>query len=443
MARIELLAGEFKKAAWYFQRLLKSIKTFEAEGRMKFELKLAKEFTSIDFMRLYEARKQKLPVPPEILGLEENEKETISGEIPLLGKSAFIKKIKKEITQLESLDATVLVRGETGTGKELVARALHYQSKRRIEPFLALNCGALAETLLEAELFGFTKGAYTGAIKGSRGLFEDAGKGSIFLDEIGEISPRMQIALLRVLEKGEIRAVGSSQSRKIHCRIIAATNRDLKQMVTRGEFRKDLYYRLNSMEITIPPLRERKSDILTLALHFLNLERDPDRKAEFSTDLEECLTSYTWPGNVRELKAAIEKARLLHSDEQFFTLNHITLPGMEKASEGKVILQKDDDLISKLEEPLDRENSVDSQQTIEKNRIKKILREGKGRFRRLNRIREMFKDFPALTRKEIAKIIGITPQTTTSDLKILCDEGLIRKVKPSLSPQTHYFVLND
>ncbi len=228
----------------------------------------------------------------------------------IIGKSAAIERILELIARISQTDITVLIQGESGTGKELIARAIHEHSLRREKPFIAVNCGALTETLLESELFGHEKGAFTGATYTKKGLFEEAHTGTIFLDEIGDTSPALQVKLLRVLQEGEIKRVGSSETIQIDVRLIAATNRDLMELVEQGKFRKDLYYRLNVVNIEIPPLRERVEDILPLAEYFVRKysERMGKRITGFSERARKALLEYSWPGNVRELENAIERA---------------------------------------------------------------------------------------------------------------------------------------
>jgi DNA-binding NtrC family response regulator len=210
-------------------------------------------------------------------------------------------------------NATILITGESGTGKELVARAIHSQSQRRDKPFIAVSCAALPESLLESELFGHEKGSFTGAYTQMKGKFEIANRGSLFLDEIGDMSANIQVHLLRVLEEKEFTRVGGNELVKVNARVIAATNKDLKQAVANGEFREDLYYRVNVVTIELPPLRDRKEDVPLLAQHFLKefaVENQKDITG-FSTDAADFLFKYDWPGNVRELENAIERAVIL------------------------------------------------------------------------------------------------------------------------------------
>ncbi len=231
----------------------------------------------------------------------------------IIGESPKIKKIFEIIADVSNTEANILIQGETGTGKELVARAIHYNSVRKKYPFVKVDCAALTETLLESELFGHEKGAFTGAIKDRVGRFRTADGGTIFLDEIGNIPITVQAKLLRVLQDCEFEAVGSDKSVKVDVRIIAATNADLEENVEKGIFRRDLFYRLNVIRIFLPPLRERINDISILASHFLSIYSKKNRKKVdmISSEALNNLTSYLWPGNVRELENVIERAVIL------------------------------------------------------------------------------------------------------------------------------------
>lgn len=233
--------------------------------------------------------------------------------VKLLGHSKPMLELEKLIQTVAPTDATVLIGGESGTGKELAARAVHSASKRAKGPFVAINCGALTETLLASELFGHEKGAFTGADKKHDGLFVEATGGTIFLDEIGEMTPAMQVKLLRVLQEREVLRVGGKKPLPIDCRIIAATNRDLGEEIDKGNFRRDLYYRLNVVSINMPPLRERKEDIPVLAAEFANRFAIANHKrvAGITRQAIERLTEYDWPGNARELENVMERAVIL------------------------------------------------------------------------------------------------------------------------------------
>lgn len=225
----------------------------------------------------------------------------------MIGSSPKMMAVYKTIASLQNSRATVLVTGESGTGKELVARSIHLSSERRDRAFVAVNCGALTETLLESELFGHVKGSFTGAINEKPGLFEEASGGTIFLDEIGETSPSFQVRLLRVLQEQEIRRVGGNKTIKVDARVIAATNRDLQVMVKAGAFREDLYYRLGVVELAVPALRERREDIPALLDHFLAEFGAKDGQTyQLHPEARRVLEAYAWPGNVRELGNALE-----------------------------------------------------------------------------------------------------------------------------------------
>ncbi|MHB8654347.1 MAG: sigma-54-dependent transcriptional regulator [Terriglobia bacterium] len=231
----------------------------------------------------------------------------------LVGRSPSMLEVYKKIAMVSDSRSTVLIYGESGTGKELVAKAIHHNGPRASQNFFAVNCGALPETLLETELFGHVRGSFTGAVENKRGIFEEASGGTVFLDEVSEMSPALQVKLLRTLEEHEVRRVGSNQTIKVDLRIIAASNRKLADLVEEGKFREDLYYRLRVIEIELPPLRERAEDIPLLVEHFLkDLERMRGKTFNVSGEALSCLVNYRWPGNVRELENALEAAIALN-----------------------------------------------------------------------------------------------------------------------------------
>jgi two-component system response regulator PilR (NtrC family) len=242
----------------------------------------------------------------------------------IVGASPAMDKLKQTIRTVASTQSTILIYGESGTGKELVARAVHTCSPRAAEPFVSINCGAFPETLLESELFGYVKGAFTGANQNKRGLFEVADGGTIFLDEIGEMNLTMQVKLLRVLQERCVRPVGGSDEIAIDVRVIAATNRDLERQVAESTFREDLYYRLSVIPVTVPPLRERREDLPLLVNHFLRKYLPAARKSivRVKPDSLSALANYDWPGNVRQLENTIERAVALETGEEL----HVELP---------------------------------------------------------------------------------------------------------------------
>jgi two-component system, NtrC family, response regulator AtoC len=281
----------------------------------------------------------------------------------MVGTSAPMLEMYKAVARVAPSRSTVLIRGESGTGKELIAKAIHYNSPKADRPFVAIDCGALAETLLESELFGHVRGAFTGAISSKRGLFEQAHGGTCFLDEIGDISLNTQAKLLRVLEEHEIKRVGGTDSVKVDVRVIAATNKDLEAVIRAAKFREDLYYRLNVVTISLPPLRDRREDIPLLATHFLRkyAEENNKRITHISVDAMTLLEEYKWPGNVRELENVIERAVAL-------TSNPVLLP---------------EDLPPRLNEGFedtkgDRLTRPLTLREVERRHIERVLRETRG-----------------------------------------------------------------
>ncbi|MEJ2589265.1 MAG: sigma-54 dependent transcriptional regulator [Deltaproteobacteria bacterium] len=235
----------------------------------------------------------------------------------MVGKSEQMLKIYDLIDKVAPSTASVLITGPSGTGKELIAKAVHYQSPRKHRPFVSVNCGALTETLLESELFGHEKGAFTGAIAMKKGRFELADEGTLFLDEVGDMPPSLQVKLLRVLQEMEFERVGGTRSITVDVRVVSASNRNIKEDVAQGRFREDLYYRLNVINIEVPPLRERLDDIPLLVKHFVEKYKGDrnDDMIKLTTEAWKALYAYGWPGNVRELENVIERAVVLHSGE--------------------------------------------------------------------------------------------------------------------------------
>ena len=271
----------------------------------------------------------------------------------IIGNSNSMQTVFDMIAQVSRSEATVLIRGESGTGKELVANAIHFNSRRADRPFVKVNCAALPETVIESELFGHEKGAFTGAISSRKGRFEIAAGGTIFLDEIGDLSATTQVKLLRVLQEKEFERVGGNQTIRTNVRIIAATNKKLEERIADGEFREDLYYRLNVFPIHVPPLRERKSDILQLADHFVEKYSKENHITirRISTPAIDLLTAYHWPGNVRELENCIERAVLLSTDEVIHS--HHLPPSLQTAESTDTTLHSSlDEALNQLERDL-------------------------------------------------------------------------------------------
>ena len=302
-----------------------------------------------------------------------------------VGNAAQIRELLHLVQRVAETESTVLIRGESGSGKELVARAVHRQSPRARQPFVVVDCASLHENLLQSELFGHEKGAYTGAIRLKHGLFEVADRGTIFLDEIGEVTPPLQVKLLRVLETGIFRRVGGTADIKVDVRVIAATNRSLEAMMKEGQFREDLYYRLNVFSLHLPPLRERRDDIPILAEHFIqNSTIAPKRTVRVSDGAMEVLRRYNWPGNVRELENVIERALIL-CDGGIIEAEHLPMGIRVMPQYGH---DQDSDRLPTLEE-------------VERRYIRRVLEECKGH------------------RQKAASILGISERNLYRRLKEL------------------------
>lgn len=270
------------------------------------EAYLAKPFTDEELFHAVDAARSKQHTAISTASRVDPEDELLPG---VVGASRAMQELAATVKRAAASDATVLIRGESGTGKELVARAIHYLSVRRVGPIFAVNCGSIPALLLESELFGYARGSFTGATQDRIGYFQAANHGTIFLDEISETSSSMQVSLLRVLQDHQVLPVGSRTPVAVDCRVVAATNRDISALVKKGIFREDLYYRLNVVEITVPPLREREDDVLLLARRFLSrLSGDSsDNPKEFSPPIIAALRRYRWPGNVRELENIVQR----------------------------------------------------------------------------------------------------------------------------------------
>jgi transcriptional regulator with GAF, ATPase, and Fis domain len=266
----------------------------------------------------------------------QGELKTTYGFENIIGKSAEMRKVLGLISRFCENDSPVLITGETGTGKELVARAIHYNSSRKDRPFVIKNCGVKTEQLLESELFGHTRGSFTGAVKDKIGLFKEADLGTIFLDEIGDASLSTQAAILRVIEHGEIRPIGSSKTEIVNVRVLSATNKNLGKEIEQGDFREDLFYRLSTFLIELPPLRERPDDIPLLTNHFIRKQRiqTGNEKLAISKEAVDALLSYSWPGNIRQLENELERAAAICSPGDTIDVSHLSSEIVSSVSDG-------------------------------------------------------------------------------------------------------------
>lgn len=413
LARVELLNGNREKAQQYFSKVNQNSEKYLASNRLQLELDMALEIKPSD---LFYLTKKLNTSKTEIAKTNYDEilkPEKLFGVNRLIGESEAIKNIKLNIKSYATIEVPVLIRGETGVGKEIVARALHEESPRNKAPFLAINCGAIAESILQSELFGHLAGAYTGAISSHKGIFQEAGTGTVFLDEIGEISPAIQVALLRVLENNEVRPVGGSNQIPFHCKILAATNANLEELVKMKKFREDLYYRLKRLEIIIPPLRSRNIDVMPIVQYTLKTLRQSSESPTITEPLQNALRHYEWPGNVRQLRNEIEKMDLLQSRKSNYDL-------------------VDCDFLKEIKLP----DSIKIAKNAEPEEVTLTP------WRRLEKVKKLFTENKDLTRKEIAKKLQISLPTATTDLKKLLEEKYILKIEPSTSPRSHYFIIN-
>lgn len=418
LARVELLRGNQEKANAFFKKLMIGVERHYAANLLNFELNMALEMKPsevFDFAKNISIADNKKEIEERFVSTEEK-----CGNNRLIGVSDYIHSLKSTIRNFCNAEMPILILGETGVGKEVVAHAIHEESTRKNKPFIAINCGAIAESLLQSELFGHMEGAYTGASKNHQGIFMEAGGGTVFLDEIGDISPALQIALLRVLENNEIRPVGGSKILPIQCQILAATNVNLESLVENKLFRKDLYYRLNRLTISILPLRERQPDIIPLANYFLKPYRNTFEAPLLSEDLKNALINFSWPGNIRQLKNEILKMDLLQSRKAFYELKDCDLFNQE--------IKESDEKFKPI--------------NISRNNSKNILlNKTSARHRRMV-IKNLFQEHGELSRKEISELLQISLPTITTDLKNLIIDKSIFKIEPNKSPRTHYFVLN-
>lgn len=419
--RIYHLKGDTKKAQKYFNLFNVNVEKYKLDNRFDFELKLSPEIQPKD-LRYY----IKNSTPNNLLGQDADLEDTVHSNFQstkfIIGESPAIIQIKELINKYAAIDTSVLIIGETGTGKELVAKALRQAGPYQNKPFVAINCGAISDHLLQSELFGHKKGAFTGAFQDHQGVFEEARDGIVFLDEIGEISPAMQINLLRVLEAKEFRPIGSNENKKLHCKVITATNRNLAEHVKAGHFRQDLQFRLERLTIELPPLRERSSDIPILINHFLNEENPNLPNIYFDASTLKYLTTLPWYGNIRELRNEMEKIRLFYSDKKILTINELSNKYKSKTPPA--------------EPPQVISATIDTKkaETVTSNSPLNLT----SKFRRLEELKGLFLKHNKLTRIEVESLLQVSPNTALSYLNTLEKEKFISK-KTFANTKTHYY----
>lgn len=430
-ARISLLENKKNEALFYIKRLTFNVRKYGFERRMIFELQFVKEISASDLYFLLqkadEFKDKNIPLEDDF---EKELKVNHKGLDLIVGQSAILSKAKKLIQKFSEILEPVLVTGETGTGKELVAQALHDIGANSQAPFLAINCGALTDTLLQSELFGYEAGSFTGALKEKKGIFEAAGKGTVFLDEFEDVSAKMQSSLLRVLETNEIRLIGGAKTRKIHCKIVVATNVSLKELVRKKSFREDLYFRLSRFEIKLPALRERKEDIPELIQHFLLQQNQKEFVPEIGKELLEKLMDYNWPGNIRELRNAVERMKVLHSNKKVFGLEEFEFDQLESYTISNTSTKKES--MAVVPKVVNLESEEDT-------RVKKIIDKGFKIESRKEYLKEIFIKYKKLSRSQVVEILKVSPLTAANTLQSLCELGFIIKKMPSKSSKSHYY----
>ncbi|PCJ62496.1 MAG: hypothetical protein COA79_03020 [Planctomycetota bacterium] len=423
--RAELLLNNRQKAKSYFINFINNYKKISSDGRFHFELDLSLEITRQEVYMLGQLNNEKRNVL-EIIKINPTGNDKHSSLNKIISISPIITQLKEDVLKFSGVDASVLIMGETGTGKELFAKAIHSCGNRKNKPFVSINCAAISTTLVESELFGHVKGAFSGAHQKKYGLFEEAGSGTIFLDEIGELSLDLQASLLRVLESGEIRPVGSTKNKKVTCRIIAATNANLYEMVQNKQFRKDLIYRLEQLEIKIPPLSQRKEDIPLLARSFFNEGRNISEPVFLSDEFEEAIQNKDWPGNIRQLKNFVERLRVLNSEKDTYHYEDLQeINDRQKAP-------------PKTNEIPDNKK-IPSQIELSDEGIEKYLAQSSGKEKKLEKIRALFRKHKILKGFQAGHILSLPTHTISRYMNELCEEKFIKKVNKTKSPRTQYF----
>ncbi|PCJ61305.1 MAG: hypothetical protein COA79_06910 [Planctomycetota bacterium] len=438
--RAELILNNHQKAKDYFTNFIQSYQKLNSDGRFTFELELSLELTRKESYFLGQLNYEK----SESVDIQNKfsntprDNETVSSINKIITINPVMIQLKKNVLKYAQANSSVLILGETGTGKELFARAIHFCGNRKNNPFVSINCAAISATLIESELFGHVKGAFSGAYKNKIGLFESAGDGSIFLDEIGELSPELQASLLRVLESGEIRPVGGAKNKKVNCRIIAATNADLEMMVHKKQFRRDLIYRLDQLEIKIPPLRERKEDIALLVRTFFNDGRNISEPVYLSDQFENAISKKSWPGNIRQLKNFVEKHRILNSEKDAYHLEDLNekdgLSDNQDIEESKEF---------QIEETINltNKNQIQSNNELNEESIKEYLAQSSSKENIKEKIRELFRKYKDLKGIQVAHILSLPAHRISRYMIELCNEKFIKRVNNTNSPRTQYFKL--
>ena len=414
--------GDLSNAQKHFNLFSANVDKFKLDNRFDLELKLSPDLLPKD-IRYYTRNISTAELKEASPKITKNKSDANQTMAFIVGESKAIQQIKELVLKFATVDTSVLIIGETGTGKELIAKALWLAGPYKNKPYIAINCGAISDHLLQSELFGHKKGAFTGAYQDHKGVFEEAQDGIVFLDEIGEISPAMQVNLLRILEAREFRAIGSNSTTKLKCKVLAATNRNLAEQVKLGAFRQDLLYRLERLTIEIPPLRERSSDIPNLINHFLN-EENPNLPSIFFDDLTlKYLSSLPWDGNIRELRNEMERIRLFYSDNKILTMNELS---------NKYKLKPASPVASQKEiAPIKSNGPSENNSPLNLN----------SKFRRLEELKKLFTKHRKLSSADVKEFLKVSPNTATTYINSLEKENFICKKTYTNSKSIYYEII--
>jgi transcriptional regulator with PAS, ATPase and Fis domain len=429
-ARLYLLENK-KDTALYFSDKVCSKNIPEL---IQDSLRFAWELTpaQVAFLITESPNTSKIPKTKEII---ENKKRVFGNQKKEKNKNCFIgasypiEEIRRTVQKVADLNVPILIFGETGVGKEVLASLLHHQSSRASFPFIAVNCGAISDTLLASELFGHAKGAFTGALKEHKGLFEEAGKGTLFLDEITSMSMKMQASLLRVLETSEIRPVGSAGSRPVDARVVVACNEPLEEMVAQKKFRADLYFRLARLYIKIPPLRDRLSDLPLLISYFIE-QIESTNNFQITDELLNTFKGYSWPGNIRELRNVIERMMIFRDDE-----NQLDLSFFYQLLQNNKMLDTNtytNGFLPSINNAEFNANSQVSYNSFNSSELTRLRRE---------KLLGLFSQYERISRSSASSILKCALNTAANDLQLLEQQGVVRRVNPSTHPRMSYYTL--
>ncbi|MBL4869273.1 MAG: sigma-54-dependent Fis family transcriptional regulator [Pseudomonadales bacterium] len=432
--RLYTQEDNYRKAAYYFKKMQEDRPNYLLEFHYAHEMRASQITKLILTINDEEFNEVKSVIEKPHYKIDDT-KDSFEN---FIGTSESINTVKENIQKYANQSAPVLITGATGTGKEETAKLLHKLSDRSKEPFIPVNCGAISNTLMEAELFGYKKGAFTGAMKDHKGLFESAGKGTIFLDEISSMPMPLQASLLRVLENMIVRPVGSTKFIPIEARVIAATNISLEILLEQKTFRMDLYFRLNRLQINLPSLQDRRDDIPLLIQHFLGHHFNLS-DTTIDKNLLDAMQEHSWPGNIRELKNEIERMAIITGNNKLITNELVNFKSSEIKENIAPIDIKQKSFVSDENKitPMTQENIYSPPNISLEKGVKNY-----SEYRR-QELRQLFQQHRLLTRAMVVRFLGCAANTAAKDLKSLETAGYLKKVIPTDSPRSSYYILND